>query len=171
MSYPVKRCGHCRKMGKEYINAASTLQRMNSPTRLATIDASSKENHGIVDDANVEGYPSFLLYRNGRHVLSYGGLRTEAHFVEYMLQRNAPLITPIDSLQELWTFLGSHFGILDNVNKGQSGKETHYFFVGMMPSTSMFESFHDIIEDVSAHNDDSNVHFLMTGELLIYYSK
>jgi hypothetical protein len=163
-------------MGKEFENAAGTLARLRSPGRLAILDASLKENHGIVDTTKVEGYPAFLLYRNGRHVLSYGGLRTESHFVEYMLQKNAPLMTSVDKLEELLTFFRSHFDPMKESIEREKDTQTdtdntaHYFFVGMMSSKGdkaasyeKMEAYHKLIEDVSARNDNMHIHFLFTG--------
>jgi hypothetical protein len=144
---------------------------MQSPSRLAIIDASIKDNHGIVDTAKVEGYPSFLLYRNGQHVLTYGGLRTESHFVEYMMHKNTPLITSVESLSGLMTFIQSHF----DPTKGATmdSEHTHYFFVAMMPpkgteavtgdSFDKTSEYTSLVEEVAARNDNMNIHFISTG--------
>ena len=157
-------------MGKEYDNAAITLQRLKFPGRMAVIDASIKANYGIVDMMKVEGFPAFLLYRNGRHVLSYGGLRTESHLVEYMLQKSAPLITRVDKLDEMLHFFSSYFDPLREDVTGDDITDAHYFFVGMMStkgenaaSFDQLEAYHLLMEDVAAHNDNRNIHFLFTG--------
>ena len=156
-------------MGKEFHHAAATLQHLKSTGRLAIIDASLQENHGLVDSAKVEGYPAFLLYRNARHVLSYGGLRTESHFVEYMLQQTAPLVTSVSTLEEMIGVFRSHFDpSLDAGREDDTPDIAHYFFVGMVTATSgessaKMDAYRQLMEDVSAHNDNTRIHFLFTG--------
>ena len=160
----LNRCGHCRKMGKEYDKAAEKLEHLESPGRLAIIDASLKENYGVVDDAKVEGFPAFLLYRNGRHVLNYTGLRTESHFVDYMLEKNSPLITKVDTLEDLLKYFRGHFDPL----KESSDDATipHYFYIGMISSSANEDKrnvYYDLMEDISSRNDKSSIHFVYTG--------
>ena len=163
-------------MGKEYENAAGTLQRMNYPGRLAIIDASLQENHGIVDMMKVEGYPTFLLYRMGSHVLSYGGLRTESHFVEYMLQKNAPLITQAKKLEDMLQYFSSHFDPLKEDTGEHDKRLAHYFFIGMMSSRGdngpgydeKIEAYQKMMEEVAARNENTNIHFLFTGKYCWY---
>lgn len=76
-------CGHCKRLKPEYERAARRLKQVESPIKLAKIDATVEKK--LSERFEVKGYPTLLIFRNGKH-FSYKGPREENGIVDYMKQ-------------------------------------------------------------------------------------
>ena len=74
-------CGHCQRLAPEYERAAKQLAELEKPIKLAKVDA-TKETE-IAKRFDVSGYPTLLVFRNGKP-FKYSGGRDERAIVEYM---------------------------------------------------------------------------------------
>ena len=77
--YYVNWCPHCVNTKPEFWKLMNSLERKNVNTRM--IDC--EKNYKMCEESGIEGYPTFLLNRNGE-VHTYEGERTTVQFLEYL---------------------------------------------------------------------------------------
>lgn len=75
-------CRHCKALEPEYEGAAQDLQTENIP--LAKVDATEEKE--VADEYGIHGYPTLLVFRNGRR-FDYKGQRDLAGIVLYMKEQ------------------------------------------------------------------------------------
>ncbi|XP_046439075.1 probable protein disulfide-isomerase A4 [Daphnia pulex] len=79
-------CGHCKDLAPEYSKAAETLKKENIP--LAKVDA-TKEGELAVEFM-ITGYPSLILFRDGKKTDQYQGERNAFGIIDYMREKTDP---------------------------------------------------------------------------------
>ncbi|XP_057369864.1 LOW QUALITY PROTEIN: probable protein disulfide-isomerase A4 [Daphnia carinata] len=79
-------CGHCKDLVPEYSKAAETLKKENIP--LAKVDA-TKEGELAVEFM-ISGYPSLILFRDGKKIDQYQGERNAFAIIDYMREKTDP---------------------------------------------------------------------------------
>lgn len=79
-------CGHCKDLAPEYSKAAETLKKENIP--LAKVDA-TKEGELAVEFM-ISGYPSLILFRDGKKIDQYQGERNAFAIIDYMREKTDP---------------------------------------------------------------------------------
>ena len=72
-------CGHCKVAKPEFINFSEN----NKDVSTEMIDAEDEKNADIVAAHEIDGYPTFILSKNGEDTV-YTGERTEAGFKEFI---------------------------------------------------------------------------------------
>ncbi|XP_045613093.1 protein disulfide-isomerase A4 [Procambarus clarkii] len=89
-------CRHCKALEPEYEAAAQDLQANNIP--LAKIDGTQEKE--VADEYGVSGYPTLLVFRNGRR-FEYKGKRDHSGIVEYMKEQaklpSREAMTPLEA--------------------------------------------------------------------------
>ena len=48
---------------------------LNAQTRIVSLDASDEENEALLESLGVEGFPTLLVYRDGKRLPDYSGSR------------------------------------------------------------------------------------------------
>jgi len=93
-------CGHCKALEPEYEKAAEGLKEIASNTRLAKIDATVEKDLAMKYD--VSGFPT-LKYFMGDPVtaMEYSGGRTEETIVSWVIKRELPVVTMLETSDEL----------------------------------------------------------------------
>lgn len=75
-------CRHCKALEPEFEGAARSLLSYNIP--LAKVDG--PEEKSLADEYSVQGYPTLIVFRNGRS-FEFKGRRDQAGMVEYMKEQ------------------------------------------------------------------------------------
>ncbi|XP_042239990.1 protein disulfide-isomerase A4-like [Homarus americanus] len=75
-------CRHCKALEPDYEAAAKDLKEHSIP--LAKVDATEEKE--ITDEYGVKGYPTLLVFRNGRQ-FEYKGKRDHSGIVDYMKEQ------------------------------------------------------------------------------------
>jgi len=93
-------CGHCKALEPEYKNAAESLKAIDSITKLAKVDATAEKDLAIKYE--VSGFPT-LKYFNGdpEEVVDYSGGRTEETIVSWVIKRELPVVTMLETSDQL----------------------------------------------------------------------
>jgi protein disulfide-isomerase/protein disulfide isomerase family A protein 5 len=77
--FHVKWCGHCKDAKPKFIE----FMKKNPDVNAELIDAEDDENKDIVKAHEIEGYPTFILTKDGEDKL-YDGDRTVKGFEEFI---------------------------------------------------------------------------------------
>ena len=76
--FHVKWCGHCKVAKPEF----AEFMKENSNVNAEMIDAEDAKNKAIVEAYDIEGYPTFIVSKNGKDTL-YEGERTKEGFAQF----------------------------------------------------------------------------------------
>tara|TARA_Y100000385_G_C12675885_1_gene459943 strand:+ start:133 stop:543 length:411 start_codon:yes stop_codon:yes gene_type:complete len=77
--FHVNWCGHCKEAKPEFIKFTENNPDINTEM----IDAEDTANADVVAAHDIDGYPTFILTKNGTDTV-YKGERTEAGFKDFM---------------------------------------------------------------------------------------
>jgi len=94
-------CGHCRSLEAELRVAVRELVAQKIPAGLAMVDATIPENEALAGEQGIDGFPSLILYRDGKRSSDYLGGRTRRDLVEYLRRKSGPPAEPITTLKEI----------------------------------------------------------------------
>lgn len=78
--YYVEWCPHCKVIKPEW----KKLENDNDLKHIKIEKINCEENESIVEEKNIEGFPTILLNTNGKEV-AYNGERTYAEFKNYLV--------------------------------------------------------------------------------------
>jgi protein disulfide-isomerase A1 len=93
-------CGHCKALEPEYEKAAAGLEAIDSKTRLAKIDATVEKDLAMKYDVN--GFPTLKYFQGDPEVaVDYSGGRTEATIVSWVIKRELPVVSMLETPDEL----------------------------------------------------------------------
>ena len=93
-------CGHCKRLGPEYVKAAETLSNLNIPLVQLDCDA----NQEFCRDLNIPGYPTLKIYKKG-FSKDYFGARTNDSIVTTMIKQSLPVVNLFNSTQQVKEFI------------------------------------------------------------------
>ncbi|KAK5779637.1 protein disulfide isomerase PDI1 PWA37_002818 [Arxiozyma heterogenica] len=93
-------CGHCKRLGPEYVKAAETLSDLNIP--LVQLDCEA--NQEFCRDLNIPGYPTLKIYKNG-FSKDYLGARTNDSIVNTMIKHSLPVVNLFNSTESVKEFI------------------------------------------------------------------
>uniref|UniRef100_A0A0K8S4V4 protein disulfide-isomerase n=1 Tax=Lygus hesperus TaxID=30085 RepID=A0A0K8S4V4_LYGHE len=82
-------CGHCQKLHPEVELAAKMLRKSPYPLLIAQVDC-TKKGKKTCTKAQVTGYPTLKIYKNGPFWKEYDGPRTAKGIAEYMTRHARP---------------------------------------------------------------------------------
>ncbi|GMT26943.1 hypothetical protein PFISCL1PPCAC_18240, partial [Pristionchus fissidentatus] len=90
-------CAHCKRMAPVWEHVGHALADRNSAIKVASMDCTlyPKACSGL----GVTGYPTLMFFRNGQ-VVQYEGEREKEAMVDFAVKAAAPLVTPIESLNQ-----------------------------------------------------------------------
>ncbi|KAM8721156.1 hypothetical protein ACLKA7_007085 [Drosophila subpalustris] len=77
-------CGHCQKLQPTWEQLATETASSDSDIVVAKVDCTSPDNKQICIDQQVEGYPTLLLYKNGKRQVEYEGSRSLPELQAYI---------------------------------------------------------------------------------------
>lgn len=75
-------CGHCKSLAPRFDEAATHLAASGKPGVLAKVDVTQEEDLGQIH--NIEGFPTLLLFNNGKLYKEYDGKRTVDDLVSFI---------------------------------------------------------------------------------------
>jgi protein disulfide-isomerase-like protein len=75
-------CGHCKKMKKDYAEAAEQLASEKNSGKLAVVDCTV--HRVISDEFSITGFPTLKYFENGVYKKDYNGKRTADALVEFV---------------------------------------------------------------------------------------
>lgn len=78
-------CGPCKQFAPIYEQVAASL----SNVTFVKIEGDAAGFENLVEKLNVRGYPTVLVFKNGKQIGQYRGDRTVAAFSEYIQKLNA----------------------------------------------------------------------------------
>lgn len=80
-------CGHCKHLEPEYKGAADMLSKDGMKVMQVNVD--DGENKSIAKKFNVTGYPTMLLFKNGRFAGKYTGARKAGAIADWLRVQNS----------------------------------------------------------------------------------
>ncbi|KAI9736885.1 MAG: protein disulfide-isomerase precursor [Claussenomyces sp. TS43310] len=94
-------CGHCKALGPEYEEAATTLKEKD--IKLAKVDCT--EEAELCRSYGVEGYPTLKVFRGPENVSPYQGQRKAGAITSYMVKQSLPAVSILskDTIEEFKT--------------------------------------------------------------------
>ncbi|KAL6265175.1 hypothetical protein P5V15_005260 [Pogonomyrmex californicus] len=98
-------CGHCRALAPEYAKAAKKLEAMDSPIKLAKVDATVETQ--LTEKHLVRGYPTLKFYRKGAHI-DYTGGRQADDIVNWLIKKTGPPAKNLPTVDEAKAFIDEH---------------------------------------------------------------
>lgn len=93
-------CGHCKKLGPEYVKAADTL----SPHNIPLLQIDCDDNQEFCRGLDIPGYPTLKIFKNGKSK-DYAGARTNDSIVETMIKQSLPVVNIFNSTQQIAEFI------------------------------------------------------------------
>ncbi|KAJ8307304.1 hypothetical protein KUTeg_015388 [Tegillarca granosa] len=81
-------CGHCKKTKPDFQKAADVLKKADTDKILGAVDCTTERD--ICGKENIQGFPTFKLYTNGKFLKEYNNDRTEEEFIKFI--KNAPVL-------------------------------------------------------------------------------
>eukprot|EP00298_Acanthocystis_sp_HF-20_P003981 c14327_g1_i1.p1 GENE.c14327_g1_i1~~c14327_g1_i1.p1 ORF type:complete len:503 (+),score=225.89 c14327_g1_i1:61-1509(+) len=136
-------CGHCKRLEPEYAKAAEELVKKGVPAVLAKLDAT--ENSESAQEHGVRGYPTLKWFVNGESS-EYGGGRTAAEIVNWVVKKTGPAFTTLSNKEEFEAFKADHEVVV----------------VGFLDTSS---SEHKSFENVAQVSDDVSFGVVSDAEL------
>jgi len=98
-------CGHCKALEPEYEKAAEGLRALYSTTRLAKVDATVEKDLALKYD--VQGFPTLKYFKGDpEDAVDYSGGRTEDTIVSWVVKRELPVVTMLESTEQLTALKG-----------------------------------------------------------------
>jgi len=76
--FHVKWCGHCKEAKPKFIE----FMKKNPKVNAEMIDAEEDKNKAVVEAYDLEGYPTFIVSKNGKDTV-YDGERTVEGFTKF----------------------------------------------------------------------------------------
>merc|ERR1712226_849730 len=77
-------CNHCKQFNPEFEKAAQLIANEQPPMTLAQVDCTDSNNIELCKSIPVKGYPTLMLYHNGKVSEHNPGLRTSEQVVKMM---------------------------------------------------------------------------------------
>ncbi|EGC35132.1 hypothetical protein DICPUDRAFT_33883 [Dictyostelium purpureum] len=78
-------CGHCKRAKPAYGEASVSVVKKNVG-RLAAVDCSI--NKKVCDILNIESYPTFIYFKDGKKVDAYKGGRAKDDFINFLSEKS-----------------------------------------------------------------------------------
>nr|CAD7451932.1 unnamed protein product [Timema tahoe] len=117
-------CGHCKSLAPEYIKAAKKLADLESPIKLAKVDAT--EETELAEEHGVKGYPTLKFFRKGTPV-DYSGGRTGDEIVNWLLKKTGPAAKELSNVDEAKAFIDASNVAIIGFFKDQSSDTAKNF--------------------------------------------
>jgi len=95
-------CGHCKNLAPEYAKAATTLKELDTPIRIAKMDATANSKYS--EKYGVQGFPTIKLFRGSIEagdVTDYDGGRTATDIEKWMIKKSGPAVQIIEDEEAL----------------------------------------------------------------------
>lgn len=93
-------CGHCKKLGPEYVKAADSLSDLNIPL----VQINCDDNQEFCRGMDIPGYPTLKIFKNGKSK-DYVGARTNDSIVDTMIKNSLPVVVTLDSKTDIAEFV------------------------------------------------------------------
>ncbi|XP_033330377.1 protein disulfide isomerase [Megalopta genalis] len=117
-------CKHCKDLAPEYAKAAKKLQEINSPVKLAKIDATVETE--LAEKHNVNGYPTLKFVRRGLFI-QYTGTRNADDIVYWVTLKIGPPAKDLTTVDEAKSFLEAHNVAIVGFFKDQESDDAKEF--------------------------------------------
>jgi len=93
-------CGHCKALEPEYEKAAEALRATEAITKLAKIDATAEKDLALKYE--VSGFPTLKYFQGDpEDAVDYSGGRTEETIVSWVVKRELPIVTMLETSDQL----------------------------------------------------------------------
>ena len=93
-------CGHCKRSKPEFVKAAAHFKD-DIKHEFAAVDCTSDNCKQTCSDNNVDGFPTFVLFKYGQFVQKYHKERTVSDFFFSNLQKSEKDILKIGNFERL----------------------------------------------------------------------
>ncbi|CAL9736419.1 protein disulfide-isomerase [Monosporozyma servazzii] len=93
-------CGHCKKLGPEYVKAADSLSELDIPL----VQINCDDNQEFCRGMDIPGYPTLKIFKNGKSK-DYVGARTNDSIVDTMIKNSLPVVVTLDSKTDIAEFV------------------------------------------------------------------
>jgi thiol-disulfide isomerase/thioredoxin len=70
-------CGHCKSLKPIWIEASSEINKDTTKMYMVNCSGKSEDEKKIMSDYSIGGYPSILIFNNGKYEKEYTGERTK----------------------------------------------------------------------------------------------
>jgi len=94
-------CAYCSSLNPVLEDVAQELHRLQINVTIGRVDLTLIENEQLIAAESIVGYPTLLLYRDGRRITEYHGNRTPKDMVDYLklkVNRNVHSIRSFDEM-------------------------------------------------------------------------
>ncbi|EAN78229.1 bloodstream-specific protein 2 precursor [Trypanosoma equiperdum] len=96
VKFYVDTCGYCQMLAPEWEKAANeTIDN----ALMGEVDCHSQPE--LAANFSIRGYPTIILFRNGKEAEHYGGARTKDDIIKYIKANVGPAVTPASNAEEV----------------------------------------------------------------------
>jgi thiol-disulfide isomerase/thioredoxin len=113
-------CAYCSSLNPVLEEVAQELHRMSINITIGRIDVTHIDSDQLMaatESISIVGYPTLLLYRDGRRITEYHGSRTAKDMVDYLKLKANCNVHSIRSFEEMMPFI-SQFELGELYEKG-----------------------------------------------------
>ncbi|RNF25759.1 putative protein disulfide isomerase [Trypanosoma conorhini] len=106
-------CGHCQKLAPEWEKAAKEI-----PSEAIMVDVDCTKEKELAKKYSIQGFPTIILFREGKEVEHYKGGRQSTDLVNYVKANVGPAVVYPSSAEELAKLKEEHDAVCVGVASG-----------------------------------------------------
>lgn len=134
-------CGHCKKLGPEFVKAAEELS-TNESGNIPLLQFNCDEEKEFCRELGIPGFPTLKIYKNG-NAKDYMGARSADAIVQTMLKQSLPNVSIMETENDLLEFVkDTKLPVIVNTNT--TFNETFYKLADQLEDDFVFVSLNEI---------------------------
>lgn len=130
-------CGHCKKLGPEFVKAADELSENSIPLLQFNCD----EDKEFCRELGIPGFPTLKVYKNG-NAKDYTGARSAEAIIQTMLKQTLPNVSIVETEYDLLEFV-KDVKLPVIVNANTTFNETFYKLADQLEDDFVFISLNE----------------------------
>ncbi|PWU93918.1 protein disulfide isomerase 2 [Trypanosoma cruzi] len=110
-------CGHCQKLAPEWEKAAKEI-----PSGAVMVDVDCTKESNLAQKYSIKGFPTIILFRDGKEVEHYKGGRKSSDIVNYVKANLGTAVVHVETAEELEKLREEHNAVCVGVTSDMESR-------------------------------------------------